>query len=107
MRMIRCALLTLLLAPGLALAEAMSLVCTENSGNTVSFEVDTTAHSVKAGSISAIRVSIDANYISFTLNMNNADWYHSINRASGQMAIVNPKGEVFASYVCERARQRF
>ncbi|MGV6475769.1 hypothetical protein [Azotobacter vinelandii] len=96
----------LLLAPFVAHAEAIDLVCTDNTGFSVSFEIDTSHNVVLASGKPARKVFIDKHTITFLLDMADREWFHSINRNTGNMTIQAPDKSILPTYTCERAKPK-
>jgi hypothetical protein len=93
--------------PQLALAETIDLVCTHENVFSVNFAIDTSARSVVSSGKLAHGVFIDGGTISFTLDLNNGAYFHSINRSTGNLLVQGPDGVLVYGHRCERAKPKF
>ena len=96
----------LLLIPFSTYAETIDLVCTDATGFSINFEIDTSRSVVLSGGTPARNVFIDRGSISFVIDMRR-EWYYVINRASGNMTVQAPDKTILPSYKCERAKPKF
>ena len=99
--------LLLILVPQLVAAQTFDLVCVDKQGASVSFFVDIEKNIVKVGPIPAKNVTIDGNYINFTLSLSEGAWFHSINRSTGTLSIQSPQRQIVSPYICDRAAKKF
>jgi hypothetical protein len=97
----------LLLLPLSTFAETIDLVCTDNTGFSVVFEVNTSQRTVLANRRPSRNVNIDKNVIIFTLDLDGDEFYHSINRSTGVLTILNRDKVMLSPYKCERAKPKF
>ena len=96
-----------LLFPLSTYAETIDLVCTDPTGFSVNFEVNTSAGTVQSNGIPARNVFINKNLIKFTLVLNGEEWVHFINRSTGNLTIQGPNKRILPTYKCERAKPKF
>lgn len=97
----------LLLFPFSTYAETIDLVCTNATGFSINFEIDTSRSVVLWGGKPARNVFIDRGSINFVIDIESKEWFHVINRATGNMTVQSPDKTILPSYKCERAKPKF
>ena len=100
-------LITLTIPLGLALAETINLVCSHENGFSFNVIIDTSARSVVVGGKPARDVLLDADAISFTIDMEDGPYFHDINRSTGSLFVKAPSGSIIYGHRCERAKPKF
>jgi hypothetical protein len=97
----------MLLAPYFAHAENIDLVCTDNTGFSINFEIDTSRNLVVANGKPARNVFIDKGAITFAIDLDNQAWFHIINRRTGNMTVQAPNKSILPTYECEKRKPKF
>ncbi|MEQ3632402.1 hypothetical protein [Thalassolituus sp.] len=98
---------SLLLIPLHAYAEKIDLVCTNKTNFSVNFEIDTSHNTVIFNGKYARNVFIDNGSISFYIDSQGKEWFHRINRNTGDMAVQSPDKVWLSPYMCQKAKQKF
>jgi hypothetical protein len=88
-------------------AETIDLACTDATGFSVNFEIDTSRNVVLSSGKLARNVFIDRNSINFVLDLQSQEWFHIINRATGNMSVQAKNKTILSGFKCERAKPKF
>ncbi len=107
MRLVALISPVLLLAPFFACAENIDLVCTDKTGFSINFEIDTSRNMVVINGKSARNVFIEKGAITFTIEIDNQEWFHVINRSTGNMTVQSPYKDILPTYECEKRKPKF
>lgn len=97
----------LLLAPLFAHAANIDLVCTGKTGFSINFEIDTSRNVVVANGEPARNVFIDKGTITFAIDIDNREWFHVINRGTGNMTVLAPDKTILPTFECEKRKPKF
>lgn len=97
----------LLFFPLMAHAGTIDLVCTDKTGFSINFEIDTSRNIVLTSGEPARDVSIDKGAITFVIDLESGGWLHIINRRTGNMTVQAPDKRHFSNFTCEQKKQKF
>jgi hypothetical protein len=87
-------------------AEIIDLVCTDATGFSSTFSIDTSRGEVLHYGHQMRKVWIDKNEIAFVNNLEGKEWFHSINRTNGNMSVQAPDKTIL-HLKCESAKPKF
>jgi hypothetical protein len=107
MRLLFHSLTLILFASCVSHAKSIDLVCTDGTGNSVSYAIDTSQNSVLSLGKAARNVAIEAGSIRFVLDREDGEWVHSIDRTTGKLTVLNPKKEIIPHIKCDKVKQKF
>ena len=88
-------------------AEILDLVCMGRDGFTTNLKIDTTLKTVLVNGSTTRDVSINSDRIAFYLDLSGKDYFHTINRSTGSLAVQFPDGSVLTGQTCDRATKKF
>lgn len=97
----------LLFFPFSTYAETIDLVCTDATGFSVNYDIDTSRNIVLMSGKAASNVSIHRDSIMFVLNFQGQEWSHTINRGTGNMTVQAQDKTILPVYKCEKAKSKF